>query len=422
MADSFPTPIREAHAHIAWHGRVMDMLNLGSCRSVEECLELVRRESHRLTTAGATEWLMGIQLRIESWETPRWPTRHELDEACPDRACWLLAFDHHSLAANTRALAAAGLSDASADPPGGVLVRDASGQLTGVCLEAAAGLVRAAAPPASRAEFKAHVRLGLADLARHGFVEIHDLLAQEWLPEVLAELHDEGSLPVRVGIYTPLDHLDRLASTRQHWQRPGLSLMGGKVFVDGTLNARTAWSLTPYADGLPDHPHGTPLMSVEQIAAAITRCRALGLGMAAHAIGDGAVRACLDAAERAGPAPAGMEFRIEHAEVVDEADVPRFAKLGVIASVQPCHLLYDIEALQRSLPHRLDRVLPLRDFIHSGLVPGRTLLFGSDTPIVRPDPADSIQAATQRSRHDSGIKIAPEQALTLAQAQAAFAV
>lgn len=418
----FPNPIREAHAHIAWHGRAMDMLNLSACPSLEVCLELVRQEARRLDEARAAGWLMGIQLHIESWSPPCWPTRHELDQACPNRACWLLAFDHHTLVANTAALQAAGFSDTSPNPEGGVLVRDASGRLTGVCLEAAAGIVRVAAPLGSRAEFKDHVRRSLADLASHGFGEVHDLLAQAWLPEVLAELHDEGFLPVRVRMFAAPELLGTFLASRPQWQRPGIELAGGKVFVDGTLTARTAWSLTPYADGLSEHPNGTPLLSSDQIFATLAQCRSLGLGLAAHAIGDGAVRACLDAAERAGPAPTGMEFRIEHAEVVDEADVPRFAKLGVTASVQPCHLLYDIETLQRSLPHRLSRVLPLRDLIHSGLVPGRTLLFGSDTPIARPNPGDSIQAATQRGRQDSTLQITPEQAITIEQAKTAFEV
>ncbi|MEL7484376.1 MAG: amidohydrolase family protein, partial [Planctomycetota bacterium] len=134
-------------------------------------------------------------------------------------------------------------------------------------------------------------------------------------------------------------------------------------------------------------------------------------------LGDGAVCAVLDAVERVRP-PRWM-VRIEHAEVIDAADVPRFAELGVIASVQPCHLLVDIEALGRALPDRVDRVLPLRELIDSGLEPGQTLLFGSDAPIVRPDPEDSIRAAVHRSRPDS-VAIAPDQAISESEAWSCF--
>jgi predicted amidohydrolase YtcJ len=183
--------------------------------------------------------------------------------------------------------------------------------------------------------------------------------------------------------------------------------------------------LAPYADAMLEHPCGTALMSVEQIASAMRACTALEVGFAAHAIGDGAVRACLDAAQSLPPLPRDVRraFRIEHAELIDQADVPRFAELGLTASVQPCHLLYDIEALERSLPDRLHRVLPLRDLVQAGLVPGRTLLFGSDTPIVRPNPEDSIQAAVHRRRADSPASraIAPLQAISEDEAWACFA-
>lgn len=429
MPQNFPSPsepasqppgLREAHAHVAWHGRALGMLNFAACRSLAECLESVRIAAVRMRAERSTDWLMALQMRVEAWDEPRWPTRQDLDKASPDRPCWVLSFDHHSLTANSAALAAAGLSDTSPDPDGGVLVRDVSGRLTGVCLEAAAGMVRAAAPEPSREELKTHVRAALVDLLHHGFVEVHDLLAQPWLPGVLAELHDEGSMPMRVGLYAPMDGVAVMARKWGSWERPGLTLLGGKVFVDGTLNARTAWMLSPYADGMSGHACGTPLMTRESIASAIVECRRLGLGLAAHAIGDGAVRACLDASELAGAWSHAPPVRIEHAEVVAESDVTRFASLGVTASVQPCHLLSDIEVLERALPDRLGRVLPLRDMIDSGLVPGRSLLFGSDTPIVRPDPVDSIQAAVGRGRADAPGRIAREQAITLAEALAAF--
>jgi predicted amidohydrolase YtcJ len=166
------------------------------------------------------------------------------------------------------------------------------------------------------------------------------------------------------------------------------------------------------------------MVTVESLRAAMSRVRALGLGLAVHAIGDAAVRAVLDAYEAEGgaweTAPGVPPLRIEHAEIIDAADVPRFAELGVVCSVQPCHLLYDIEALQRGLPHRLDRVLPLRELIDSGLEPGEGLWFGSDVPIVRPHPGDSILAAVRRGREDGAVRIAPSQAISEAEAWRCF--
>ena len=423
--------LREAHAHLAWHGRSLGMLRLGDCTSVAECLDRVAAEVRRMAASGSRDWLMGVQLRIEGWAEPRWPTRQELDAVTGGgvggggRPAWLMSFDHHSLVANSAALAAAGFTDASPDPEGGVLGRDAAGRLTGLCLEAACRRVREVAPEPPLPELRRHVQAALRDLAAMGFVEVHDLLTQPWLPSMLADLHDAGELPVRVGLFPLVEHLPAVAASKHTWQRPGLELLGGKVFVDGTLNARTAWMHGPYGD--PAHPFGTPLMSTQTIANAIRRCSFYGVGFAAHAIGDAAVHACLGAMRvlrrESGSIAPDARIRIEHAEIIQERDIPDFAKLGVVASVQPCHLLYDMEVLERFLAFTLSRVLPLRDLIQSGLVPGETLIFGSDTPIVRPNPEDSIQAAVHRRRAGmpSGGAISPGQALTEQEAWACFA-
>jgi len=167
------------------------------------------------------------------------------------------------------------------------------------------------------------------------------------------------------------------------------------------------------------------MMTEAQLGEAMALTERMGIGLAVHAIGDGAVRAVLNAYEgrdRRGAPSSFPRLRIEHAELIDEAEVPRFAKLGVVCSVQPCHLLYDIEALTRGQPGRLDRVLPLRELISAGCKPGELLWFGSDVPIVRPHPGDSIQAAVHRSREgmETTNAIAPNQAISEAEAWAAF--
>jgi predicted amidohydrolase YtcJ len=249
-------------------------------------------------------------------------------------------------------------------------------------------------PEMTPAERELAVLAAIEDLRTKGFAEVHDLLAPAWLGPLLADLHDRGLLQVHVELFAAADAIEPLLATRKEWERDRVRLAGMKAFADGTLNSRTAWMLEPYLNPLQDHPRGTPLMTEEDLAAMFRQCREAGLGAAVHAIGDGAVRACLNAFEREPP----KRLRIEHAEVIHPADVGRFASLGVVASVQPCHLLYDIEVLERELRGVLDRVLPLRSLIGAGLVPGQSLIFGSDVPIVRADPEDSILAATQRRR------------------------
>ena len=406
------THLREAHAHIAMHGRELSTLQLSACRGRAECLEGLCAEALRLDAVdpARTRWLVANGVRVESWDDPRWITRGELDAVVGPRCACVMSFDYHAILASTAAFRAAGITDDAPNPEGGVVVRDPRGEPTGLLLENACRLVRDAVPPPTADERAPLVRTALADFASHGFAEVHDLLSEPWLGETLALLHDRGELPARVGLFPPVEDIEEHAAAAKRWTRPGnVELLGGKIFVDGTLNSRTAWMLEPFRNPMPAHPKGTPLMTVEEIARAIERCAALGFGLAAHAIGDGAVRTVLDACERtrALRAAAGVAVRIEHAEVVHPSDIPRFAELGVVVSVQPCHLLYDIEVLTRELPDRLDHVMPLRSFIDSGLVPGRTLLFGSDAPIVRPHPRDSIDAAMLRTR-PAGSRIGPE--------------
>lgn len=417
------------------------MLNLAGCSGSAECLDLLAQERRRLGDgrdgegrAGAPAWVLAFGARAESWPDGRWPTRDDLDAVIPDRACAVMSFDHHAVLANTRAMGLAGISTNQPDPAGGVVVRDSrTGEPTGILLEAAAHAVWNAAPEPTIDERREHVRAALTDLASHGFTEVHDLLSPDWLGPLLAEMNDRGELPIRVTVFPAVARLARAAEEAKRWRRDRVSLGGGKLFADGTLNSRTAWMLEPYADPLEGMPCGKPMVTREEIISALRTTESLGLPLATHAIGDAAVRAVLDAVEkvaaqrtsnphRGSVRPA--KHRIEHAELIDAADVGRFSRLDVVASVQPCHLLTDIEALVRSVPDRLERVLPLRSLIDSGCRPGELLLFGSDTPIVRPDPEDSVLAATTRARAGAppSQAISPAQAITAEEAWHAFGV
>ena len=205
---------------------------------------------------------------------------------------------------------------------------------------------------------------------------------------------------------------------------------GLKLFTDGTLNSRTAFMLEPYADPIPDHPLGTPLMSEREIAGHLRRAQSEGFDVAAHAIGDGAVRRMLDCYEAlpeagGGRAGKGFTLRVEHAQFLDERDAPRFASLSAgegpgaalaVASLQPSHLLTDVEAIERLVPDRAARAFALRDLWgaaeEAGRSPADLIYLGSDTPVVSPDPNDTLRAAVDRSREGEGDRaIAPEQAV-----------
>lgn len=421
-----PGPLREAHAHIHQHGLEMSMLDISGSDTSAHCLSRVAERNAAMTRAGDPGWLLARGARPEAWREGDWPSLRDLDEATGDRPALLWCFDHHALMANSAALRASGVSEASQDPPGGVIRRDERGSPSGVLLEAAAIAAWRSAPEPTEQQRRAQVLAALQDLAAQGFTEVHDLKSPAWLGPMLASLDHETPLPVRTRLYPMLEDAAGVQESAAGWANGRITLGGAKLFADGTLNSRTAWMLEPYADPLPAHPRGTPMVSEAALEEAVRRADALGLPLATHAIGDAAVRAVLDAIERVDPRTGG--FRIEHAEVIDAQDVRRFVELGVVCSVQPCHLLYDIEALERLLPHRLDRVLPLRELVDAGCVPGETLWFGSDVPIVRPDPGDSVHAAVVRGRAGwsgpfgggSEAPVTPEQGISEAEAWACF--
>lgn len=405
-----PNGWRDAHLHLGAHGQSLSAVDLSTCTSAEDALA---RIADRAKTTKKTEWITAIGARAEGWSDRRWPTADELHRAAATRPAIIRSFDIHTGVASSAVLALANITRNTPNPAGGTIERDADGNPTGLLIETAWHLIDSVLPAPTHEQLVAHVKRAADDLAQRGFTEAHDMWTDLPLARAIRDLEDANQLPLRIAI-SPL-HKDMHACLADQAFQPtrNISIAGIKIFTDGTLNSRTAHMLCPYADPPQDHPHGVPLMSQKEIITAIKDADAAGLPIIAHAIGDAAVRTTLDAIERADPKTKNQ--RIEHAQFIDEHDIPRFAKLGVIASMQPCHLLPDTEALQRLTPHRLDRAFPLRDLIdaatNAARNPADLIYLGSDAPVVPPDPADNLQAAVQRKRPNSN-PIAPNQAIT----------
>jgi len=413
-----PGRLREAHAHLFQLGRSLSMVDLSDCSSAGA---MVERIGERAKSLGRKGWVLAHGARPDGWDDSRWPDRSELDTAAEGRPMVAWCFDYHALVASSSALERAKITGDSKFI-GGRVELDADGVPTGVLYEHAALAMWNAVPEPAIDQRRELVRQACQHLAELGFVEVHDLKAQPWLGEILGDLVVGGEIDMRFVLFPLVEDLGDTLDARARWSGDAVTLGGGKIFVDGTLNSRTAWMLEPYADGHRETPRGTPMMPHDEIETKLLHCSQHGLPVAAHAIGDAGVRAVLDAIERTDCRDTGC--RIEHAELISPEDIPRFKQLGVIASVQPCHLLPDIEALRRALPDRLDRVLPIRELIESGMEPGVDLLFGSDVPIVRAEPRDSIRAAVDRRREGMGQSeaIGPGQAIDEATAWRCFRV
>jgi len=413
-----PTQLREGHAHLFQLGRSLKMVDLCDCESREAMIEAL---SQRAKTSPLDAWILAHGARPDGWPDPTWPTRQVLDRACDGRAAVAWCFDYHQLVASSSALEIAGI-DGDTKVESGRIELDPDGQPTGVLIEHAALMMWNAVPEPEESQRIDLVRDACLHLEAMGFVEMHELKTQPWVGGVLSDLYAAGEISLRSVLFPLMKDLRETLASSASWNTEAVSIGGGKIFVDGTFNSRTAWMLEPFADGHAEYPRGTAMMKPKQIDAMLTICKDHGLPIAAHAIGDGAVRAMLDAIERTGCAHKGC--RIEHAELIDEADIPRFKELGAIASLQPCHLLPDVEALRKAVPDRLDRVFPIQELIESGLEPGVDLIFGSDVPIVRANPEDSIQAAVHRRRigMDKSQAINFDQRISEAQAWACFGV
>jgi len=405
--------LRDAHVHIAHHGFELSCLHVSDCVSLDDCLQRIAS-----ATPDAHGWIIAVGARVEGWPERRFPTARELEDASAGKPVMVRSFDFHAIAASNSALTLADITKDTPDPAGGAIDRDAAtGEPTGHLLETAAELVDSQHPDPTPEDRLEQVCAALADFAARGIVEVHDMLSWPYLWEALAKLDDAEGLPVRVRLMAPLEEIDRAVGARASFERKGaIELAGVKIFTDGTLNSKTAFMLEPFADPRPDAPRGVALMTEDAIEHAASKADALGLPLVAHAIGDAAVRRLLDIIERVAPTTPG--FRIEHAQFVDDQDVPRFARLNVIASMQPCHLLPDVEAITRLVPHRAHRAFPLRDLhdaaTRAGRDPADLIWLGSDAPVVPPDPQDNLHAAVKRRRSGMAVSdaIAPEQALT----------
>lgn len=410
-ADPRFTDLREAHAHIHDFGVSLACLDLSECRSKDEVLQIIAQAE-----PDETGWIRGMRAAAERWENTTWPNAEELHDAARGHPCYVRSLDIHSLVASTEALRLADIGPDTPDPPNGRIVRSKKGRLDGMLLEGACKAVLDAVPDASPEQRKTAIRRALNRFEELGYVEVHDMLSRDWLGPLLREIKDEeGRLPVRVLLYPLLEEADAHMDNRFTFEDDCIVTAGIKIFTDGALNTRTANMLHPYKRYARGLKRGLALCSQLEIEGAIARCEHFGLPMAAHAIGDAAVRRLLNAIERVRPETPG--YRVEHAQFISERDVPRFPSLGVIASMQPCHLLTDIEATRRLLPHCERRAFPIRDLVEAyeraDLDPVEHIWFGSDAPVVPPLPEENIQGACQRRRRDMSAEdaLAPEQAI-----------
>jgi predicted amidohydrolase YtcJ len=390
----------DAHVHFATWAVAQHEVRLEDTRSLDEALARVREA---LPKAPEGRWLRGRGWRSADWSPAVEPSKEVLDEVVSDRPVVLMARDSHSLWLNSAALARA---NGDLQVPGGVVELDERGEPTGVLREESCWHFRDAYIEISDDEYVEAMRAGMKLAATRGVTGVHD--KDGWLGALRfwQRLEAEGPLGLRVWQSLPAEKADELAyvDIRSGLGGPLLRLGYLKAFMDGTLGSQTARML----DG-----SGVEITSREQLEAFIRTGARAGFPLAVHAIGDLANREALDAFEatRDEWQPLGLRPRIEHAQLLAPEDVPRFAQIGVAASVQFSHAPSDRDLAERFWGERTKGAYAYRSLLDAGAVVAN----GSDAPIEELDPLAGLRAGVLRTLDDRPAWH-PEQAVTVEEA------
>jgi predicted amidohydrolase YtcJ len=429
--------LTDAHIHFTAYALGRRELRLEGVTNFDAAVAQVMAASAELPKDA---WLLGGGWDHSRWGG-RWPQAADIDARTPDRPVFLTRKDGHSAWANSRALEIAGIDDTTPDPPGGSIQREKK-RATGILFENALDLVRRHIPAATQADRLAAIRAAMIEAHSYGMAGIHlmpGLTAGDGA-QALSDyqaLRALGQLKLRCLLQIGLDGLDdalRLglrSGLGDRWLRIG----GVKMFSDGSLGSETAEMLSHYEG----RRHlGTATMTTDDLNDAVRRALVGGIAVTIHAIGDAANRRVLDAIELAymelgdqrlenessqSPIPnsqPSIPNRIEHAQIVHPQDIPRFARLGVIASMQPIHATADMEAADRLWGDRCASAYAWKSLQDAGA----TLAFGSDAPVEALNPWLSVHAAVTRQR-PGNIPLAgwyPEQRIDISSALRGFSV
>ncbi|WP_158785793.1 amidohydrolase [Granulicella sp. L46] len=421
----------DAHVHFFWGGQGIASVQLRDVTSREQ---FTGRIAAYARTRPSGEWIQDGNWDEEKWSPVSLPTHEWIDSAAPNNPVWVNRSDGHMMLANAMAMRLAGITKATPDVPGGVILRDKEGNPTGIFKDAAKDLIERVIPPPSDAQVdeallaaqKYALDSGVTSVQDMGFTGSHAADMQALVVRGYQRLMAEGKWKVRVSARFPLDHYQRLTALGivANFGNDTLVLGSLKAFADGSLGSGTAWFFQPYDDapgnsGVPTEQLAHP----EEMFADMKAADQAGLHITVHAIGDRANKAILDMYQRLEEenGPADRRLRIEHAQHLRAEDIPRFAQLHVIASVQPYHAIDDGRWAEKRIGHkRAETTYAFRSLLDAGTV----LAFGSDWFVAPINPLVGIYAATTRRTLDGKNPGGwfPEQKITVKQAVHAYTV
>lgn len=421
LAGRAATPgLVDGHCHLYGLGHAGETLSLRGVKSAEAAAARVA-DAARSRPEG--EWIQGRGWDQNLWSPSEFPSHDALDAAAPKNPVALRRVDGHALWANKAAMALAGVTKQTPDPLGGRVLRRGDGEPTGLFIDRAMELVELKIPHDTPAIRERKILAAADEAVRAGLTGVHEMGIDDETIAVYRALAASGRLKLRVyALLAGEGQIGSLPSRKPDIDADGTSffvLRAVKLFADGALGSRGAALLSPYKDE--PGATGLLLMSAEELKEAAAIAAKSGFQLGVHAIGDKANRMVLDAFESAGAGSARLRFRVEHAQILAAEDIPRFAQLSVLASMQPTHATSDMPwAPARLGEARLSGAYAWRSLLNTGA----HVVFGSDFPVEETSPMLGIYAAVTRQDKDGNPKegFLPGQRLTLEEALRAFTV
>ncbi len=406
----------DAHVHLGSGGFEKLNVNLIGCKSLDE---MKQRIAARVKTAAPGEWIQGRGWDHTLWAEQKTPTRTDIDAVTGNHPAIFNRVDGHIAIANSPALKAAGITAQTPDPHGGKIDRDEKGEATGILRETAMGAVFSKIPAPTAAQRRRAAELALQDAAQWGITSAQD--NSDWEDFLTYEqMEKEGKLTLRISEWLPFDApVDQLVKMRQHHSQddPMLHTTMLKGFMDGSLGSRTAAMLAPYSDDPKNS--GIPRYEQDKLNAMAAERANDDFQIGFHAIGDRGARMALDAfafAEQKSN-KRNLRFRIEHDQVIAPEDFKKYKDLGVIASVQPNHLLTDMNWAESHLgPERARHSYPWKEFETNEIF----MAFGTDYPVEPITPFRGLYAAITRKNEAGTKEYYPEQKITIQHAIFAY--
>lgn len=419
----------DSHLHLISGGQQLARLNLRDVKDRKEFVQAVREYA---LSRKPGEWVLGGRWSTESWADPSQPTRQWIDAATGETPALLDRMDGHGALANSAALKLAGIdAKGPTDPQGGRIERDPdTREPTGILKETAIDLVRKHVPPASQGELRSALTASMREANRFGITCVHTM--SPWSDvAVLDAARGAGDLTLRMRVYVMEDDwLPFIEKAKQHKGDDWVRIRGFKQFADGSLGSRTAYMTEPFADTPGNRGLPQPVISpVENLSKMCVAARTACFGSAIHAIGDAANHDVLDVYQDVSPKLAAAcsssntirekpapTYRIEHVQHLLPADITRFAKTGVIASMQPLHKADDGRYAEAAIgKERCKTSYAFRSLLDAGA----TLAFGSDFPVVTLDPFKGMHAAVTGRTLDGKVFV-PEQNIKVEEALTAY--